>query len=76
VEAWIVAAPGAVTAFAVPNPNCTSQSSRFFRVWLRGELPRQADRPAYFGPAKKLLPTLSAVDSVEGASWVPSGDSR
>src|SRR5207249_8869343 len=24
----------AITAFAVPNPNSSSQSSRFFQVWL------------------------------------------
>ena len=33
VEACTVAAPDAITAFAVPNPSCPSQSSRFFRVW-------------------------------------------
>jgi hypothetical protein len=29
----------AITAFAVPNPNCSSQNSRFFPVWLPGKLP-------------------------------------
>jgi hypothetical protein len=34
VEACTVTAPDAITAFAVPNPNCPSQSRRFFQVWL------------------------------------------
>src|ERR1039458_118312 len=29
----------AITAFAVPNPNWSSQSSRIFRVWLPNRLP-------------------------------------
>ena len=39
----------AITAFAVPNPSCSSQGSRFFRVWWLDELPRRVDHPAYFG---------------------------
>jgi hypothetical protein len=42
----------AITAFAVPNPNCPSQSRRFFQVWLPSGLPRRADHSAYFGLAK------------------------
>jgi hypothetical protein len=34
VEACTVTALDAITAFAVPNPNCPSQSRRFFQVWL------------------------------------------
>ena len=49
VDTCTVAAPDAITAFAVPNPNSPSQGSRFFRVWWLGELPRQADHPAYLG---------------------------
>ena len=41
----------AITAFAVPNPSCSSQGSWFFRVWWLDELPRQVDHPAYFGSA-------------------------
>jgi hypothetical protein len=51
VEACTVTAPDAITAFAVPNPNGTSQRYRIFRVWLLDELPRRADHPAYFGLA-------------------------
>ena len=52
----------AITAFAVPNPNCTSQRRRFFQVWLPSGLPRYADHSVYFGPANFILPALSTVD--------------
>src|SRR5580658_6252710 len=45
----------AITAFAVPNPNCPSQSRRFFRVWLPVGLPFRADHSAYFRLAKFYL---------------------
>jgi len=58
--------PDAITAFTVPNPNCPSQSRRFFQVWSLSGLPRLADHPAYFGVAKFYFgPTLSAVDARE-----------
>jgi hypothetical protein len=52
VEACTVTALDAITAFAVPNPNCSSQSRRFFQVWLLFGSPRRADHSAYFGLAK------------------------
>jgi hypothetical protein len=52
VDACTVTALDAITAFAVPNPNYSSQSRRFFQVWLLFGLPRRADHSAYFGPAK------------------------
>ncbi len=55
MEACTVTALDAITAFAVPNPNCSSQSRRFFQVWLLFGLPRRADHPAYFGLAKFYL---------------------
>jgi hypothetical protein len=55
VDARTVTALDAITAFAVPNPNCPSQSRRFFQVWLLFGLPRQADHSAYFGLAKFCL---------------------
>jgi len=55
VEACTVTAPDAITAFAVPNPNCSSQSRRFFQVWSLAKLPLQADYPAYFGLANFYL---------------------
>src|SRR5271167_4607599 len=33
VETCTIAAPDAITAFAVPNPGGLSQGCRFFRVW-------------------------------------------
>jgi hypothetical protein len=51
VEACTITAPDVITAFAVPNPNSSSQSSRFFRVWLPDGLPRWANHSIYFGLA-------------------------
>ena len=42
----------AITAFAVPDPNYPSQSSRFFQVRLPNRSPCRANHPVYFGPAK------------------------
>jgi hypothetical protein len=55
VDACTVTASDAITAFAVPNPNCPSLSRRFFQVWLLFGLPRRADHSAYFGLAKFYL---------------------
>jgi hypothetical protein len=52
VETCTVTALDAITAFAVPNPNCPSQSGRFFQVWMPVGLPFRADHSAYFGSAK------------------------
>jgi hypothetical protein len=63
VDAYTVAAPDAIAAFAVPNPGSSSRGSRFFRVWWLSELPRQADHPAYFGSVSVTGPILSTVDN-------------
>ncbi len=55
VETCTVTALDAITAFAVPNPNFSSQSRRFFQVWLPVGSPRRADHSAYFGLAKFYL---------------------
>ena len=55
VETCTVTALDATTAFTVPNPNYSSQSRRFFQVWLLFGLPRRADHSAYFGLAKFYL---------------------
>ncbi len=55
METCTVTALDAITAFAVPNPNHSSQSRRFFQVWLPVGLPRHADHSAYFGLAKFYL---------------------
>ena len=49
MEACTITAPDVITAFAVPNPNHSSQSCRFFQVWLPSKLPYRADHPIYFG---------------------------
>src|SRR5215467_2767813 len=49
VDACTVAAVDVITAFAVPNPSCSSQGSWFFRVWWLDESPRRGNHPAYFG---------------------------
>jgi hypothetical protein len=67
VDARTVTALDVNTAFAVPNPNFSSQSCRFFRVWMFNGLPRQTNHPAYFGLTKFLFEsTLSAVDGSQG----------
>ena len=55
VEACTITALDAITAFAVPNPNHSSQNCRFFQVWLLDRLPYQADHPIYFGLANCCL---------------------
>jgi hypothetical protein len=63
VDACTVTALDAITALAVPNPNCSSQNSRFFQVWLPVGLPLRADHSAYFGLASFISSILSAVDA-------------
>jgi hypothetical protein len=55
VDACTVTALDAITAFAFPNPNFSSQSRRFFQVRMPVELPLRTDHSAYFGPAKFYL---------------------
>src|SRR5208282_5148335 len=75
VETCTVTALDAITAFAVPNPNFSSQSRRFFQVWLSVELPRRTDHSAYFGLAKFYLsqpfqpPTGATLET-----WARSGN--
>jgi len=77
MEACTVTALDAITAFAVPNPNCPSQSRRFFQVWSLSGSPRLADHPAYFGLAKFYFgPTLSAVDARESKRYVKNCQCR
>ena len=47
VDACTIAAPDAITAFAVPNPGCSSQSQSVFSGLVADELPRRAGHPAY-----------------------------
>jgi len=52
VETRTITALDVIPAFTVPNPDCSSQNRRFFRVWLSARLPHRTDHPAYFGLAK------------------------
>jgi hypothetical protein len=52
VDACTVTALDAITAFAVPNPNYSSRSRRFFQVRMPVESPLRANHSAYFGLAK------------------------
>jgi len=71
VEACTVTALDAITAFAVPNPNCPSQSRRFFQVWSPAGSPQLADHSAYFGLTYFYFrSTLSAVDARESKCHV------
>jgi len=66
VEACTVTTPDAITAFAVPNPNCSSQNQSVFSGLA-------TDRVASFSESLSLLrlgnvlfsPTLSTVDDVK-----------
>jgi len=63
VETCTVTALDAITAFAVPNPNCPSQSRRFFQVWLLLRVAPPSWSLSLLRTGKVLFkPTLSAVD--------------
>ena len=51
VESCTITALDVITAFAVPDPGESSQTSRFFRVRSLTELPRLTNHPAYFESA-------------------------
>jgi hypothetical protein len=49
--ACTIAAPDAITAFAVPNPSHSSQSLLVFSGPVARRVAPRADHPAYFGLA-------------------------
>jgi hypothetical protein len=55
VDTCTIAAPDAITAFAIPNPSYPSQGKPVFSGLVVGGLPRRTDHPAYFGLAKYYL---------------------
>ena len=55
VDACTVTALDAITAFAVPNPNRSSQSQSVFSGLVALRVAPLADHPAYFGLAKFYL---------------------
>jgi hypothetical protein len=72
VDACTVAALDVITAFAVPNPNCSfAESVGFFGSGGLLSYLSTTNHPAYFGLANFIKPTLSAIDaskSTDGAS--------
>jgi hypothetical protein len=64
VDACTVTAFDAITAFAVPNPNASSQNRRFFQVWVSNESLHRTQSPSLLRISYMLLmPTLSAIDA-------------
>src|SRR5262249_61400151 len=62
VDACTVTALDAITAFAVPDPNSSSQSRRFFRVRVSDESLPRTESPTSLRISYGLLkPTLSAI---------------
>jgi len=55
VETCTITALDVITAFAVPNPNCPSQSRRFFRVRLPAGLPHRAGSPGLLQTGQVLI---------------------
>jgi len=68
VDACTVTALDAITAFAVPNPNCPSQSRRFFQVWLPSGLPRRADHSGRSVHRLCSAPPLTHTSRCDGPS--------
>src|SRR6266576_6365091 len=63
VEACTVTALDAITAFAVPNPNCSSQSQSVFSGLVALRVAPISRSPSLLRTGKVLIkPTLSAVD--------------
>ncbi len=63
VDACTVTALDAITAFAVPNPNCSSQSQSVFSGLVASRVALAGRSPSLLRTGKILFkPTLSAVD--------------
>ena len=63
VDACTVTALDAITAFAVPNPNCSSQSQSIFSGLVADQVALVSRSPSLLRTGKVLIkPTLSAVD--------------
>jgi len=63
VDACTVTALDAITAFAVPNPNCSSQSQSVFSGLVAHQVALVSRSPSLLRTGKVLIkPTLSAVD--------------
>ena len=63
METCTVTALDAITAFAVPNPNCSSQSQSVFSGQVALQVALLGRSPSLLRTGKVLIkPTLSAVD--------------
>jgi len=63
VDACTVTALDAITAFAVPNPNCPSQEQSVFSGLAANQVALASRSPSLIRTGKVLIkPTLSAVD--------------
>jgi hypothetical protein len=63
VDARTVAAPDAITAFAVPNPGCSSQSQSVFSGLVARQVALSGESPSLLRTGTmRLMPTLSAID--------------
>jgi hypothetical protein len=63
VEACTITALDVITAFAVPNPNCSSQSQSVFSGLVALRVAPVSRSPSLLRTGKVLIkPTLSAVD--------------
>jgi len=63
VDACTVTALDAITAFAVPNPNCPSQEQSVFSGLAGNQVALASRSPSLLRTGKVLIkPTLSAVD--------------
>ena len=67
MDACTVAAPDAITAFAVPNPNRSSQSQLVFSGLVARRVASPSGSPSLLRISNVLFSlTLSAVDASEG----------
>ena len=63
LETCTITAPDVITAFAVPNPNCSSQSQSVFSGLVALRITPVSRSPSLLRTGKGLFkPTLSAVD--------------
>jgi hypothetical protein len=66
VDTCTVTALDAITAFAVPNPNCSSQSQSVFSGLVVNQVALVIRSPSLHRTGKVLIkPTLSAVDECQ-----------
>ena len=65
MDACTITAPDVITAFAVPNPNHSSQSCRFFQVWRPAGRPAKPITQSTSDWLILIEPTLSIVDIAE-----------